>query len=112
MKNPLVIWKENKQKKEVERKQNLKDRILKNKEAVLDVMSSNIEGAHQCPFLLGQKCIGQLCEMFMEFKTVNDVTKEEFKYYRCAVVQIPTLLIEVIQELVRFNKMQSGINKS
>lgn len=97
MKNILQIWNNKKQEKVIEQKQNLKDRILKNKEAVLDVMASRIDGARQCPLLLGQKCIGQMCEMFMEFKTVNDITKAEFKYWRCCFTQIPILLIELIQ---------------
>ena len=82
-----------------EKNQDMKHRVLKNKEAVLDIMSENIKGARQCPYLLGQKCLGQLCEHFMEFKNINDVTKEEVRYWRCAHVQTPLLLIELIQTI-------------
>lgn len=80
--------------------QELKQRILKNKEVMLDIMSRDIEGAKNCPFLLGQKCIGRLCEMFMEFKNYNDMTKEEFVFWRCAFVQTPLLIIELNRNIL------------
>ena len=93
MKNLLAIFSKS------NRQQGLKERVLKNKEAVLDAMAENIKGARQCPFLLGQKCIGCLCEFFMEYKTVDDITQKEFKYYRCSFVQMPLLLIELISNI-------------
>ena len=96
MKNLLQVFKP-----KYKKQQDLKDRVLKNKEAMLDVMAENIKGARQCPILMGQKCIGHMCEFFMEYKTVNDVTKEEFLYWRCSFVQIPVLLLELIQILVK-----------
>ena len=91
--NPLTLWKNKKL-------QNLKERILKNREGVLDVMSENIKGAKQCPFLIGQKCIGGMCEFFMEFDTTDAKTGEKlFTYHRCSFVQTPLLLIEVAREL-------------
>lgn len=104
MKNLITIWK---QKKEVQKQQDLKGRVLKNKEAMLDVMAQNIKGARQCPYLMGQKCIGQMCEFFMEFKNINDITKEEFTYYRCAIVQTPLLLIELIQNIRSLKEVNS-----
>ena len=98
MKNPLAIFSKS------NRQQDLKIRVLKNKEAVLDAMAENIKGARQCPFLLGQKCIGCLCEFFMEYKTVEDTTGKEFKYYRCSFVQIPMLLIEMNNNIRRLLK--------
>ena len=76
------------------RRQALKERILKNKEALLGAMSENIKGARQCPFMLGDKCLGQMCEHFMEFKTINNVTGETFSFFRCAHVQLPLLIME------------------
>ncbi|RLC88229.1 MAG: hypothetical protein DRJ03_03530 [Chloroflexi bacterium] len=74
---------------------NVKNRILKNGEAVLDVMGRNIKGARQCPLLGGQKCIGEFCEHFMELSSVNAETKETTTFWRCAHVETPLLLIEL-----------------
>lgn len=89
MKFPLAIF------NKAQKQQELKERILKNREGVLDTLGHNIKGAHQCPFLLGQKCIGQFCEMFMQFYTVNESTNEKTEYWRCAFIQLPILLIEL-----------------
>ena len=56
MKNLLTIFKP--------KPSAMKERILKNREALLDVMSQNIKGARQCESLLGAKCLGQFCEKF------------------------------------------------
>lgn len=80
-------------------KQALKERILKNREGVLDVMAENIKGARQCPFLLGQKCLGGLCEFFLEFVNINDKTGEKTEYHQCAFVKTPLLLIELREEM-------------
>jgi len=85
MKNPLSIFKP---------ENTLKERVLKNKEAVLDIMSKNIQGARQCPFMVGQKCIGQFCELFMEFYNKDEQGNEK-KFWRCAHVQTPILIIEL-----------------
>ena len=100
MKNPLAILKPKYQKQ-----QDLKERILKNKEAVLDIMAQNIQGARQCEGLLGGKCIGQFCEKFQEYKTINNDTKQEKSYWRCVYVQTPILLIEAIQNIRRTNEL-------
>lgn len=99
MKNILAIFK-----KQDTAKADLKNRIVKNREALLDVMSSKIEGARSCPFLVGQKCIGQMCERFMEFSSVTPDGKET-KFWRCADVQVPVLLIEIAREIRQTNKL-------
>jgi hypothetical protein len=76
----------------------LKERLIKNKEAMLDVMAENIKGARACPVLLGQKCIGGMCEFFMKINTVDkDGIKSEV--FRCAIVETPLMLIELTQEI-------------
>ena len=90
--NPIAIWKE---KRRVAGNQDLKKRVLKNREAVLDIMSDNIQGARQCPLLLGQKCIGCMCEWFMEFTSTDDATKKKETFHRCSVVELPHLLMEL-----------------
>lgn len=101
----LTIWRGN---GKVRRQQELKERVLKNREAVLDIMADNIKGAKSCPFLIGQKCLGGLCEMFMEFKSVNAETKKEFSYFRCAFVQMPLLICELLRDI---NLMRQEIAK-
>ncbi len=85
-------------------KQKIKERILNNREAVLDIMSKNIKGARQCPFLLGQKCLGEFCELFMELKSINQETKQETKFYRCAILETPLLIIELNQSIIRLTE--------
>ena len=91
--------------------QELKERVLKNKEAVLDVMAGNIKGARQCEGLLGAKCIGQMCEKFMEFRSFNHETGNSTSYWRCAHVQTPLLLIEICQELRKTNMLLMDLDK-
>jgi hypothetical protein len=74
--------------------QAIKEKILKNNEMLLDVMAKKAEGARQCPFMMGNKCINQFCEMFMEFKSIDN-KGNEIKYSRCAFVQTPLLIIEL-----------------
>ena len=80
-------------------KDNLKERLLKNKEALLDVMSENVKGSRACAFLVGGKCIGQMCEHMMEFQSINHETGKSFKYWRCAHTAVPLLIIEQNQIL-------------
>lgn len=87
--NPLAIFNP-----KFKRQQELKAKILKNKEAVLDIMSSKIEGARQCPLLCGAKCLGQFCELFMELKSIDKDGKET-PFWRCAILETPLLLIEL-----------------
>ena len=82
-------------KKKSARRQDLKERVLKNKEAVLAVMSASIKGARQCPMLLGDKCIGPLCELFMELESKDDQTGAITKFSRCSFVETPLMLMEM-----------------
>lgn len=75
--------------------------LLKNDEALLDVMSKNIKGARQCPMLGGRKCLGQFCEHFMEFSTYDSKTKTSTPFYRCAHVQSVLLQIETNRNLLQ-----------
>lgn len=81
--------------KKAKRRQNLKERVLKNREAVLGAMSASIKGARQCPMLLGEKCIGPLCEMFIELESKDDRTGVVTKFSRCSFVETPLMLIEL-----------------
>ena len=90
--NPIAIWKE---KRRVAGNQDLKKRVLKNRAAILDIMADNIQGARQCPMLLGEKCIGVLCEWFMEFTSTNETTNKTETFHRCSVVELPHLLMEL-----------------
>lgn len=104
--NPLAIFKP-----KYEKKQDLKERMLKNKEAVLDVLSENIKGARTCPLLLGQKCVGSFCEFFLELKSVDKEGKEQ-KFWRCAHVETPLLLIELNQNIRRlYEKLDAVAGK-
>jgi len=94
--HPLAIFRGNGGAK---RQQRLKERILRNREGVLDAFSENIKGAKACPFLIGQKCIGGLCEHFQKYSFTNDTTKKTTEYYRCAFNQTPQLLIEIIDNV-------------
>jgi hypothetical protein len=104
--NPLTIFQP-----KHKRNQDLKERVLKNKEAVLDVMASNIQGAKQCEALMGAKCLGQFCEKFLEFKTKNDATGKETSYWRCAHIQTPLLIIELIQNVRETNRLLTELIK-
>lgn len=90
MKNPLALWRD---KKNVQKSQDFKERIVKNRAGVLDAFAENIQGARQCPFLLGQKCMGVMCEFFVEYKNIGPDGKE-MVYRKCNINQTPNLLIE------------------
>lgn len=92
----LEKWRGNSKAK---RQQEFKERVLKNREAVLDIMASNVKGGKNCSFLLGNKCLGILCEQFLEWKNINSETGKEFTYYRCVFQQTPLLLIELIRDV-------------
>src|SRR3990167_8012387 len=92
----LQVWRSN---GKAQRAQDLKERVLKNRAGVLDAMAENIKGARQCPYLLVQKCIGFLCEHFLEYKNINSETKQEMVYHRCVHVQMSYLLIELLMDI-------------
>lgn len=76
------------------RQQCVKERLVKNSGAILDAMAENVKGARACPILMGQKCIGIMCENFMKFTTTDGR-----EYYRCAHNAVPTLQIEALNLL-------------
>ncbi len=90
-----------------EKQQELKSRVLKNREAVLDAFSSNIEGAKCCPLLMGQKCINKMCEFFMELKSIDDKGKEVI-FHRCSMVEQSLLIIELNQNIRNLTKYLAG----
>jgi len=92
-------------KRETNRMRGIKERVLKNKEAVIDVLGKNIKGARQCEGLMGGKCIGEFCEKFMEFKNIDKKTGKVTRYWRCAYVQTPLLLIETANEIRTTNSL-------
>lgn len=79
--------------------QDLKERVLRNKEALLDVMAQSVQGGRTCPLLMGQKCIGAMCEHFLELQSFNRDTGTTTKFWRCAHVEQPLLLMEQNQIL-------------
>ena len=81
--------------KQSARRQALKERVLKNREAVLGARSASIKGARQCPMLLGEKCFGPLCELFLELESKDDQTGAITKFSRCSFVETPLMLIEM-----------------
>ncbi len=96
--NPLAIFKP-----KHEKLQDMKNRVLKNREAVLDAFSSNIDGAKCCSLLMGQKCIARMCEFFIELKSISSDGKE-VKFWRCSFVEQNMLLIEngqVLREILK-----------
>ena len=89
----------------------LKRRVINNNEVLLEVFSQNMTGAKSCALLGGQKCIGQMCMFFRQYKTVDRETKKETPYWMCDFVQTPQLLIELnnnIRELIELNKSKDG----
>jgi hypothetical protein len=88
--------------------QAVKDRVLKNNEALLDVMAKNIKGARQCPYLSGNKCIGEFCEFFQPYKFWDPKEGTEKVFYRCVHLEIPDLLIELnrnIRDLIQIHSI-------
>jgi len=102
--NPLAIFQP-----KYAKAQALKERVLKNKEGVLDALSENIKGARTCPLLMGQKCLGSFCEMFLELKSVSNDGKE-VKFWRCAYVETPLLLIELNQSIQKLTEIILNTN--
>lgn len=98
--NPLAIFRGNgKLQKRAERMQDIKSRIVKNEEVILEAMGKRAKGTKACPFYLGAQCVADACMMWMEFKSVNSQTGNEFAYWRCAFQQIPLLQIELIRDM-------------
>ena len=83
----------------VKKKQDFKNRILKQREPILDAFAESIKGARTCPMLLGQKCIGSLCEFFQKYHTVPDKKGVTREYARCNINQTPSLMLEMLTTL-------------
>lgn len=52
-----------------------------------------INDARACPLMMGQKCIGNLCELFQTYYNINQ-KGEKITYERCVFNKTPELLIE------------------
>ena len=83
---------------------NIKNRVLKNNDMILEILSKHMKGAKSCPNLGGNKCIGIACEHFLEFHEVdnNDSSKKR-TYFKCSHVAMPDLMSELnrnIRELI------------
>jgi hypothetical protein len=102
MRNPITAWQKNNQ---IQRQQDMKARIVKNKEGVYDILNEWTKSAKGCPFLLLEKCKGIHCEHFQQYTSRNDQTGEETKYFRCVFNQLPHLQIELIQNIQAQNKL-------
>jgi hypothetical protein len=91
--NPLAIFQP-----KSEWMQDMKNRVLKNREAVLEAFSSTLNESRCCPFMCGARCLGKACEFFLEFQSISK-TGDKTKFHRCAITEIPMLLIENAQIL-------------
>lgn len=94
--------------KQAERLQDMKNRIVKNEEVVLEAMGKRLQGNKACPFLLGAPCIGDACQFFTEYKSVNYDTGKQFPYWRCDFKQMPQLQIETNRNI---NTLREDIQK-
>lgn len=94
----LTLWKN-------KRQQGLKERVLKNREGILDAMAENIKGARSCPFIMGQKCLGIMCEFFAEYETFPDKNGNSKTYHRCNINQTPILILELLNETRKGNQL-------
>lgn len=92
----LEIIRKNKKQDELKE---LKERILKNKDAVFDILSEGLEAPRTCPFLLGKPCVGKFCNFFMPWIGKNDKGEEMNKFFRCAFVQQPLLIVELNEKI-------------
>jgi len=109
--NFLTIWKD----KKAQRLQNIKDRIVKNEEVILEAMGKRAKGVKTCPFYLGANCIADACEFFLKFVNINYEAKQKTEYYQCAFAKIPLLLIELREEISKlvyiFTKVEAEDKK-
>jgi len=71
----------------------IKNRVLKNREGVLDALGQSIKGAKGCPHMMMQKCAGPFCEKYLEFVHANEKGVKE-KYWRCADIQTALFTVD------------------
>lgn len=94
--NPIAIFRGN---GKVRRQQDMKARIVKNEEVILEAMGKRAKGTKSCPFYLGAQCVADACMFWMEFKNINSETGKEFSYFRCAFNQVPLLICELLRDI-------------
>lgn len=98
----LQLWRGN---GKVRRQQDMKARLVKNREPILDIMAEGAKVAKACPFLLGQKCITGLCDLFMEFTNTNLETGEKKPFFNCAIRQLVLTQMETNQRLIEITNL-------
>lgn len=102
MKLPAIFKKDN-----GKLKADTKNRLLKNKETILDIMGEKLQGNKCCPLLLAQPCLGQMCMFFMKFLNKTD-TGETKEFWNCAHVQQVLLTIELNRNI---NNLRTVLDK-
>ena len=98
----LTLWRGNGRTK---RQQEIKARIVKNEEVVLEALAKRAKGSKTCPFYLGAQCVADACEFFQQYVSIDDETGKKTEYFRCLFTQIPKLQIELIQNIRENNKL-------
>lgn len=104
MKNPLTLWKKN---REIQRLQDVKSRLLKNEEVVLEAMGKRAKGAKTCEHYLGATCVADACSRFNEWETLPDVNGKKRKYSICDYSQAVRLQLDLLNEQRRTNQLLS-----
>jgi len=83
----------------------LKKRILKNNDAILETLGEGLQGNKLCPLLGGNPCVGKLCMFWMEFtNTQADIPN----YWMCSHVKTPLLIIETANAIRRLHQLMEG----
>lgn len=99
MKNPIALWVGNKRaQQKVQQHQDLKNRLIKHKEPILEIMAKQLDGNRVCSMLLGEECIGPMCNFFKEYKLIAPDGKET-AYHQCSFKQQDKTLLEISAEL-------------
>lgn len=73
---------------------NTKERLLKNKDALLEAYNEKMEGNKACPIMLGQPCVNQMCMFFMKFYS-EDKDKNKTEFWACTYTQQTIMLSEI-----------------
>ena len=107
----LSLFANKKQEQRALLRQDMKARVVKSREAVLEVFSQNMAGVKPCPILLGEKCMGAMCTFFLEFKEIDNATKHETPFWRCTFVQTPLLLIELNRNITQLTQQLLSLLK-
>jgi len=83
----------------------IKNRMLKNNDAVLQVLGEGLQGNKCCPLLGGNPCIGKMCMFWMEF---TNSQKDVPNYWMCAHVKTPLLIIENANAIRKLTAIMEG----